>query len=69
MTPDRMRIGGVVLLISGAVPRSIGVFLRSGILRWRCCGFRSRAGLVIAPGGQRLVTGRRPRSLLRALSY
>ena len=61
MTPDRMRIGGVVLLISGAVPRSIEVFLRSGILRRRRCGLWSRTGLVIAAGGQRLVTGRLPR--------
>ena len=71
----RMRVGGIIFLLSGAALVWIGVYLISGILRWRIP--LDGAGLAVlwllitgpvvcAMGGQMLATGRRPRWLLRA---
>ena len=72
-TASRMRIGGVVFLLCGAALGWIGVFLLSGVLRWRITA--DGAGLsvlwllvtgavLVAMGGGMLATGRRPRRLL-----
>ena len=70
----RMRVGGAIFLLSGAALVWIGVYLISGILRWRIT--LDGAGLAVlwllgagavvgAMGGRMLATGQRPRWLLR----
>lgn len=70
----RMRVGGAIFLLSGAALVWIGVYLFSGILRWRIT--LDGAGLAVlwllvtgavvgAMGGRMLATGQRPRWLLR----
>jgi hypothetical protein len=74
MTPQRMRLGGLVFLILGAVLVWIGVYLLTGVLRWQVTmdgaglsvlWLLVTGGVVIAMGGEMLASGRRPRWLLR----
>lgn len=74
MDPRRMRTGGVVFLLLGAALIWIGVYLVSGVLRWRIAldgaglavlWLLVTGGVVVAMGGQMLATGQRPRWLLR----
>lgn len=75
MTPQRMRLGGLVFLILGAALVWIGVYLLTGVLRWQVpmdgaglavLWLLVTGGVVIAMGGEMLASGRRPRWLLRA---
>lgn len=75
MTPERMRLGGVVFLLCGAALVWIGVYLLSGVMGWRITPDGAglavlwllvTGGVVITMGGQMLATGSRPRWLLRA---
>lgn len=70
----RLRVGGLVFLILGALLVWIGVYLLSGVLQWRVTGDGAgvavlwllvTGAVVIAMGGQMLATGLRPRWLLR----
>lgn len=75
-TPARIRIAGLVFLLCGAALVWIGVYLFTGVLRWRLP--LDGAGLAIlwlvitgavtiAMAGEMLIHLRRPRGTLRLL--
>lgn len=76
ISPTSLRIGGLVFLICGAVLVGLGLYLFTGILRWRItpdgAGLSTlwlllTGAVTVATGGEMLALARRPRWLLRVL--